>query len=330
VSERESRVSTGPPDTGSRVNGSVPAARGTRQQRPDQDPDQPAEPSLFEPQIRQPQVPDPQPPEQPRVTAAPGRALVRPSAQLAAMQERQQSASELREALEDLRRVLDVGPLAARPRRRWRLRAVLLLLTLAVVAGLVLVGTRVLRPGDDETRQGVSTATLSAPGEGSPTAASLPTTGPGVDTPGTFAAVAVSDDDSGMDVFEQVLLPAPGVAALRLATPSVAGLRGNVAELDPKVEDLQVALDGEVAQLQRGSAAGTWTATPLQGGTVTKAQLRYRLADVIARNSPSRPGRALGLVGPLSGQQVREAGLPIAMRFPDQAVLAQITLAPPG
>ena len=222
----------------------------------------------------------------PRHRHPPSRAVVRPSAKLAELQERQQSASELRAALEDLRRVLDVGPVPTRPRRRWRLRAILVLLVLAVVAGLVAVGDRVLRPGDTAEPDQASTRTTApsappsgatptapaeqAPAPNSPTAG-LPATGPGIDQPGVLVSAVFANDGTSVDVYEQVVLKDPGVDTLQLAVPSLDGLSQEADDLEPRVRDLQVTVDGQVAQLQSTGADGRWEASSFQAARYQSA-----------------------------------------------------------
>lgn len=256
------------------------------------------------------------------------------------------SATELRAALDELRRVLDVDELATPTRRRRGPWLLLGLLVLALIAGLAIregaldrfgslpgtaSGTPAASPGtspstgptagrptspaaNPRTSAPASQGTLPAQSVQAP--ATMPRSGPGITTPGTDVTVAFESDRAAdtIDVYEQVIFPRPGLDALPLSQPTLASLLGDVANLKPQVSDIQVELDGQVARAVP-AGDGTWVAVPPQGGRFTKARLRYSMTEAVARSTPSLPGRALVVVTPLTGSETLRHGLPLSVRF---------------
>lgn len=340
MSKREGRLVSGRPRAGERPNGQVPAARGPEPATPVNPADDPQ--PLLPKDEPLPANDQPLPANDQPLPPPPGSGLAPRSERLAAMEERQQSASELRAALEDLRRVLDVGPLPRPPQRRRRGRFLLVLAAVLVVTGLVALGVRVLLPAGAGAPAPTRSAAVAPSAAGSPAAsapgspaasaapsapavsgaasptAGLPVSGPGIDEPGVLASAVFASDGAAVDVYEQVRFEA-GAGQLELALPSLDGLSEELSSLRPQVTDLQVTLDGQVADLL--PTADGWTARSFQGGTVTEGRLRYRLTGVVMRNSPSITGRALAVIGPLSGVQVEALALPVTLRFPDPQVL---------
>jgi hypothetical protein len=262
------------------------------------------------------------------------------------------SATELRVALDELRRVLDVDELST-PRRRRRGPWLLLgLLVLALIAALAIREDVLDRfdslPGIASSKPSASPGTQpsTGPTAGRPTPspatnprpsapstqgtlpaqsvqapATMPQSGPGITAPGTDVTVALGSDQTAntIDVYEQVIFPAPGLDALPLSQPSLTSLLGDVANLKPQVSDIQVELDGQVARAVP-AGDGAWVAVPPQGGRFTKARLRYSVSEAVARSTPSLPGRALVLVTPLTGSETLRDGLPLSVRFSSPAI----------
>jgi hypothetical protein len=257
------------------------------------------------------------------------------------------SATELRVALDELRRVLDVDELSTPTRRRRGPWLLLGLLVLALIAGLAIREGVLDRfdsvPGTTSANPSASPGILpsTGPTAGRPTPspsaqprtsapatqgtlpaqsvqapATMPRSGPGITTPGTDVTAAIGSDEAAttMDVYEQVIFPAPGLDALPLSQPSLTPLLGDVATLRPQVSDIQVELDGQVARAVP-AGEGTWVAVPPQGGRFTKARLRYSMSEAVARSTPSLPGRALVVVTPLTGSETLRDGLPLSVRF---------------
>jgi len=225
---------------------------------------------------------------------------------------------ELRAALDELRRVLEVDSTAppVRRRRGRRLLVALAAVLVLVAAALVIrhqVNSRVssadveravagqLPPpavhlGSPAPSAAATTPALStpqptlAPLEPQPSVsapASLPSTGPGITEPGTYITAAVDSgpDADAVDVYEQVVFPGPGLDSLPLSLVPASSLQADLASARLQVTDLQVALDGQVARAVP-TGANTWAATAVQGGRFTKAQLRSCAAP---RRSPGGP-----------------------------------------
>jgi hypothetical protein len=178
------------------------------------------------------------------------------------------TATELRQALDELRRVLDVDQLPSRTRRRRGPWLLLGLLVLALAAGLAIGQGALDRfdialPWRSAAPTASSTGTLpSTPSAGAggaagaiapaspptPEARSVqppaapPQTGPGISTPGTDVTVTFDNDQATdtIDVYEQSVFAAPGLDALPLNLAGPASLLGDVAALKPQVSDIQV------------------------------------------------------------------------------------------
>jgi hypothetical protein len=224
---------------------------------------------------------------------------------------------ELRGALDELRHVLDVGrgrPDDA-PGGRWH---TLLLLgapvAILLVAALLLLGrgpATIVRPPAHATPPGASVRPLPWPGGPVVDPPGLTTTGPGATDPGTDVQVAVDDDGRHLDVVERLLLERPATDALQLVAPTWP------AVARPAVTDLQVVLDDRVAAV-RTDGPGGWT---VHGAGWTRATLRYRLDAAVVTVAPAAPGRALGLVTPLTAAASRASGRPVVLRAPGPHVV---------
>jgi hypothetical protein len=233
---------------------------------------------------------------------------------------------DLRDALDELRRVLDVDDTPPPTRRRPIGRFVLAgLLVAAVVAAALLVPWRDLLGGRTaSSATGPSapqvTVTVTVPGAAPATIAPLPgqsgagalaTSGPGVDAPGVDVTVAVAAGDT-LDVLERVRLPGAGADTLTLSLPSLSGLAGDVSSARPSVTDLQVEAGGQVARALPQD--GGWVVSWPQGGRIDEAMIRYRVSGAVLRSIPSEDGRATLVVTPLTGNTALRDGLPIQVR----------------
>jgi hypothetical protein len=266
------------------------------------------------------------------------------------LDEKAAATDELREALDELRQVLDVDsppPAAASSRRRTRL-VVGLVVVLAVTAlvlfmvldrgsgsGRIVDGT----PGSPPTTPAATgtadagAGTSAAPGASGPAAPEtgakaapsgikplpwpggavftppgLTTSGPGANAPGTDVQAAADPDGSHIDVFERLLLDAATGDPLTLAVPTLPAVNGNA-----EVQDLQVQLDDTVAAVT-ADGPESWSATPAAGQTYTRVTLRYRMAAGVMLVTPAAPGRALGIVAPLTGMISSGRGHPVQVR----------------
>jgi len=222
-------------------------------------------------------------------------------------------ADELREALEQLRRVLELDP----PPDRRRRAALLLAGALALAAaGVVALGLLV----SGGSVPVAATAARSRPaGPSRPDPAVLPpgfpASGPGIDVPGTRVRATVDRDGAGVDVVETLLLAAPGPGPLALTMPALAGLGPT------EVTRLGVELDGTpvaVTVTTRDGVRG-WTVTPDGTGT-RRAVLRYRISGALVRVAPAPAGRALALVTPLTAAVSQAAGRPVVVDVIDSRV----------
>lgn len=159
-----------------------------------------------------------------------------------------------------------------------------------------------------------------------PTTAPSPTlsAAPGTVTRGLVATVSVAGDL--LEVAEVTRWPDGGPAELLLELPELTVVPGVEAELNPRVEDLQVVIDGNIAQLIAfGNPPNSWLVQSASGSAPREMEVRYLLSGAIARSTPSQPGRALAVVAPLS--QASNGSAPVQVRLAGDSVL---TVACPG
>jgi hypothetical protein len=285
---------------------------------------------------------------------SPIRVVRRPSQQTAALRqeldEKAAATDELREALDELRQVLDVdNPLPSPGGRRGRVRLALISVSLLAVTGVIAylvvnrAGEAIVRSPGAAPVPGAAASSAPAPSgtgtspTGAPAVASevrplawpggavvvppgLTTSGPGVSTPGSDVQAALDDDGTHVDVVERLLLDAPAGGPLALLTPSLsvpslpgAGRIG--------VTDLQVQLDDQVATPSAGSDSGRWTVSPPAGHAYLRATLRYRLGNGVVTVTPAAPGRAFGLVTPLTAASSQAHGHEVVLRTLDPRVI---------
>jgi hypothetical protein len=138
----------------------------------------------------------------------------------------------------------------------------------------------------------------------------LPTTGPGIDQPGTMLLVDI-DSDGSLNVVEQAVLGPRGLRQLRLALPSLTSLGGEVARLRPTVSDLRVAVNGTPVAVPAGADGWTVTTDAARARTV---RLSYTLSSSLPRPGNSLSRRELAVSVPLLAQTLRAQGLPYVVR----------------
>jgi len=289
-----------------------------------------------------------------RALAAPSpiRVIRQPTHRTAALRqelaEKAAATDELREALDQLRQVLDIDNAPPQPgaaRRRNRLAV----LGLAVLAAVGLVAYLLIDRGlDDAERSAASITSPAVPPSlqpsaqpstqpstqpsarsGPPSVAVSPlpwpggavivppgqvATGPGADAPGTDVQVALDDDGLHLDVVERLVLDAASTRPLALSVPSLAGFAPTT------VTDLQVELDGAIVAPAAAGPAG-WTVEPVGTGGYTDAVLRYRIGGGLVKLAPAAPGRVLGLVTPLTAATSQSRGSPVVVRAVDAHVV---------
>ncbi|HEY6798337.1 MAG TPA: hypothetical protein VI248_26965 [Kineosporiaceae bacterium] len=275
---------------------------------------------------------------------APIRVVRRPSQQTAALRqeldEKAAATDELREALDELRQVLDVDnhppPTGAhRGRARLALVGVTVVAIATILTYLVLNrdGEAIVRspePSPSPPATAASTATASAtpagtvqplpwPGGAVVAPPGLAASGPGVTTPGSVVQVALDDDGTHLDVVERLLLDAPTGDALVLAAPVLA-VPALHEEGTAPVSDLQVQLD-DVVTAATATDTGRWAVTPAAGSRYERATLRYRLGGAVVTVTPAPPGRALGVVTPLTAAVSQGRGHDVVVRTLDPRVI---------
>lgn len=146
----------------------------------------------------------------------------------------------------------------------------------------------------------------------------IPTTGPGIDAPGTDVTVAIDPDLKHIDVYERAVFPAarPSVS---LVLPDVASWGTTLTGFDPVVENLQVELDGRAVR-PRQEAAG-WFAIPPAGQQVTRVVLRYRVSGTFVNlNGAGSVRRTIG-VPSFTSSGSSESADPVRIRIDDPRVL---------
>lgn len=138
--------------------------------------------------------------------------------------------------------------------------------------------------------------------------------GPGGQLPG-IRLVATVLEGGGFAVTETVRLPAPATT-LTLAPPDLHRAGRTLHSARPVATQLVVRADGRSVRLPQRTVRRVTTVT-LRRPT-DHFVIRYELHGTIKRNKPSRAGRALGAVGPLTSGMPDD--LPVAASFSGQAV----------
>jgi hypothetical protein len=142
----------------------------------------------------------------------------------------------------------------------------------------------------------------------------LPTSGPGIDAPGSVVAVVTDSDGTSVDTYERAVFATPRTDPLVLQVPQLA------VTAHPSLQDVQVAMDGTPVEVTR-TAAGSLTASA-PGGSYRSVVVRYRLAGAIVRWAASKPGRVDAVVVPQTGDLSRQAAAPVRLQSSEPGIVA--------
>jgi hypothetical protein len=142
----------------------------------------------------------------------------------------------------------------------------------------------------------------------------LAASGPGATVPGLDLTAALDPDGRHVDVYERLVLR-PGVTSLALHQADLGRLPAQLHVGRGGVGDLQVELDGRAVRPQHVGAS--WRAEAPDGGTITRAVLRYRLTGVFLRQAPAPPGRFTLVLRPLAAGPVLGDRDPVVVRIND-------------
>lgn len=156
------------------------------------------------------------------------------------------------------------------------------------------------------TSRGPTKTTASDPGP-PPGSGDRPTTGPGITEPGILLTASPASDGS-FDVSELVLLP-ESQAELSLRPPPISQAGNEFRSSSPVATAVQVTAGDQPVVLPSDTLRAAVT-LPL-GSSEKRFELRYRLAGVTIRSIPSKAGRALAAIGPLTGRVAPD--LPVAV-----------------
>jgi hypothetical protein len=123
-----------------------------------------------------------------------------------------------------------------------------------------------------------------------------PPDGPGTTEPGVYLSATAAADGT-FDVAEILLLPTP-ISRLTLQPPQAARLGPLFRRSVPAASQVQVGADGQPVVVPSTLVA---TSTTIDLGLPSRRiELRYRLRGVTVRSTPSKPGRALAGLAPLT------------------------------
>lgn len=122
-----------------------------------------------------------------------------------------------------------------------------------------------------------------------------PSTGPGIDVPGTAISARVASPTS-LDVSESVLL-AKATTSVTITPPAVAEASADLASLTPSLTGVQVTAGGQVVPVLEDRI--TKPTTLDLPAAATSIEVRYLLQDGVARTLPSKAGRALAGLRPV-------------------------------
>lgn len=162
-------------------------------------------------------------------------------------------------------------------------------------------GEQAAQPSSDSEESSAPPAALRpAPGQ-----LSIPTTGPGVTTPGAVVVARSGAGVATVEVEESIVLPADVSQVSLSVLPADGAIEGAG---QPRVVGLQAASGDRLVAVPRSTFVASDGAQKLQvdGRRLT---LRYTLADVVGRTPNSLPGRSLAAMRPLTANQLGEANV---------------------
>jgi hypothetical protein len=140
-----------------------------------------------------------------------------------------------------------------------------------------------------------STTSPKPAGTAPPARAKLPK-GPGTTEPGILLMASPLPNGS-FDIAEMVLLPSPS-SSLALAPPDLTGAGSRFAKAKPTASQVQVSAGDQPVMVPGGrvnrSLDLAWSEP------ARRIELRYNLSGITLRNVPSRAGRALTAISPLT------------------------------
>jgi hypothetical protein len=135
------------------------------------------------------------------------------------------------------------------------------------------------------------------------------------------AAVAA---DGVITVRERRTWP-PGERSVRLALPPPDALPGAAGSVHPRARDLQVRLDGDRVRVTADADGRGWSVA--SDGAPRQLTVDYRLTGAVLLTAPSAPGRALGLLAPLTASL---PGPPPSLRVAGDHVRTVACVMPAG
>ena len=154
----------------------------------------------------------------------------------------------------------------------------------------------------------------SAPAPADPTEPSRPKSGPGFSRPGLWLRAAPASDGS-FDVVEVITLATP-VTKIELRPIPLAEAESG-SGLRPAARAVQLSAGDQPVPLPDGPIERV---TPVEWGIpADRIEVRYTLTGVGQPSRPSKPGRALATLGPLTGVPSQ---LPVIMQIAGQGILA--------
>lgn len=163
-----------------------------------------------------------------------------------------------------------------------------------------------LRPSSGAPSSSVLPSSSPSADRGSPPTG-RPLAGPGITEPG-IQLIASPASDGSFDVSELVLLPVPQTELL-LRPPPISQAGNEFRSRSPVATAIQLTAGDQPVILPSDTLRAALT-VPL-ASSERRFELRYQLSGVTIRSTPSKAGRALAAIGPLTG--VVAADLPVAV-----------------
>lgn len=140
-----------------------------------------------------------------------------------------------------------------------------------------------------------------------------PSTGPGIDAPGTTISARVASPTS-LDVSESVLLTTATTSVI-ITPPAVAEASADLASLKPSLTGVQVTAGGQVVPVLEDRITKALSLD--LPAAATTIEVRYMLEGGVARTLPSKAGRALAGLRPV----VTLSDSPVAYVFGGEEII---------